>query len=141
MKLAAGVLVVLVALIHLGIMFAEMYPFDHPMLLVKLEQKLGFAEGQGIHASPIVVNAGLFNGFFAAGLFWGWKAKFNSFQIRTFFLVCVTIAGIFGAMTLPSLLTLWIQTLPAIVALVVNWLARHNDGVSDGQEPIPVKLT
>lgn len=130
MKLAAGALVVIVALIHLGIMFFEMYPFKPkpPMLLAKLESKLGFAEGQGIHASPIVRNAGLFNGFLAAGLIWGWKAKVNSFQIRAFFLVCVTIAGIFGALTLPSQLTLWIQTLPGIIALVVNWLARNHEG-------------
>lgn len=129
MKLAAGAPVVIVALIHLGIMFAEMYPFDDaPLLLAKLDCELGFAEGEGVHASPIVRNAGLFNGFFAAGLIWGWKAKVNSFQIRAFFLVCVTIAGIFGAVTLPSQLTLWIQTLPGIIALVVNWLARDHAG-------------
>ncbi|QDT50537.1 hypothetical protein Pan258_46160 [Symmachiella dynata] len=128
MKLAASALVVIVALIHFGIMFAEMYPFDHPMLLAKLESKLGFAEGQGTHAGPIVLNAGLFNGFLAAGLIWGWKAKVNSFQIRAFFLSCVAIAGVFGALTLPSLVTLWIQTLPGITALVVNWLARDYGG-------------
>lgn len=128
MKLAAAALVVLVALIHVGIMFAEMYPFNHPILLAKLESDLGFAKGQGIHASPIVVNAGLFNGILAACLIWGWIAKVNSFQIRAFFLACVMIAGIFGALTLPTMTTLWIQTLPGIVALVVNWLARDKEG-------------
>lgn len=130
MKLVATLLVGVVAVIHLVIMAAESFPTTHPFLLAKLEGQLGFAEGQGIHASPIVRNADLFNGFLAAGLFWGMGAKTAAFQIRVFFLSCVIIAGIFGAATLPSSVTLWMQTAPAAITLVVNWLTRPITGKS-----------
>jgi putative membrane protein len=123
MRQAASVLVGMVAVIHLAIMAVEMFPTEHPYLLAQLEDKLGFAEGQGVHASPIVRNAGLFNGFLATGLFWGMRTRMATFQIRAFFLSCVMIAGLFGAMTLPNPMTLAIQTLPAAIALLVNWLA------------------
>lgn len=124
MQRIASLLVGAVALIHLAIMAAESLPTDHPYLLKKLEGQLGFAEGQGVYAGPIVRNAGLFNGFLAAGLYWGMRARIAAFEIRAFFLVCIIIAGIFGAVTLPSSVTLWMQTAPAVIALVVNWLAR-----------------
>ncbi|MCY2966541.1 MAG: DUF1304 family protein [Planctomycetota bacterium] len=123
---AAG-LIVVVAFIHLAIVAGEMFPTEHPLLLSKLENKLGFADGQAVHASPIVRNAGLYNGFLAAGLIWGWRATSNQFQIRAFFLACVTIAGIFGALTLPNPVTLWMQTLPAVVAFIVNWFALRSE--------------
>lgn len=124
MEKMANALTLGVAVVHIGIMVAEMFPTSHPWLLTQLEDKLGFAPGQGVHASPIVRNAGLFNGFLAAGLIWGWKARECTFRIRAFFLVCVVIAGVFGAVTLPSPLTLWLQTLPASIALAINCLMQ-----------------
>ena len=67
--------------------------------------------------------------YIAAGLFWSAFAIDNSLQLRLFFLICVAIAGIFGAMTLPNkdsteaknLTTLYIQTLPAIIAIALVW--------------------
>lgn len=124
MKRIALILVGLVALIHVGIMVLEMYPARPPVLLGRLEEGLGFARGEGTPASPIVWNAGLFNGFLAAGLVWGLIARTSVFQIRAFFLICITIAGIYGAATLPSTVTLWVQSLPAATALVVCFLAQ-----------------
>ncbi len=56
-------------------------------------------------------------------------AQENTFELRLFFLICVAIAGIFGAMTLPNkdsteaknLKTLYIQTAPAIIAIALVW--------------------
>ena len=133
MKRLANFLVIVVAVIHLAIMAAEMFGRAKegkvfgwpPLLLARLDEdnKLGFAKDQAEYASPIVWNTGLFNGFLAAGLFWGWKAKVNALQVRAFFLGCVTIAGVFGACTLPVLTTLWIQAIPGGIALIVNCLA------------------
>jgi putative membrane protein len=68
--------------------------------------------------------------FIAAGLFWSVFAKENAFELRLFFLICVAIAGIFGALTLPSkdptqprnIKTLFLQTLPATIAIVLVWI-------------------
>lgn len=69
-------------------------------------------------AYRIVKNAGLYNGFIAAGLIWGTFAKNDSVPIQIFFLACVIIAGIFSALTL-KWTTLVIQTLPALFALIL----------------------
>jgi putative membrane protein len=68
--------------------------------------------------------------FIAAGLIWGAFAKSIRLAIRVFFLVCVVIAGIFGALTLKET-TLVLQTLPASVALIFVWLA-YNQSKTNG---------
>ncbi len=67
--------VLIVTTIHVLIMALEMFPPDHTVLLKRHDGDLGFAAGQGIYTAPIVRNAGLFNGFLAAGLFWSWRTK------------------------------------------------------------------
>jgi putative membrane protein len=67
---------------------------------------------------PIVANAGLYNSFIAAGLVWSLYTTRDSQSIKVFFLTCVVIAGIVGAPTV-SWLTIVIQTLPALLALLL----------------------
>ena len=43
------------------------------------------------------MNQGLYNGFLAAGLFWGLVSKRT--DIKVFFLACVVVAGVFGGIT------------------------------------------
>src|SRR3954469_8024122 len=87
----------------------------------KVHSRLFFNEDEARKAAPIVQNAGLYNAFLAAGLIWGFAAKSGREGIFTFFLACVAIAGVFGAMTLqtnsPFPLTLVVQTLPAALGL------------------------
>ena len=78
-----------------------------------------FAEQTAVLAA----NQGLYNGFLAAGLIWGLLLKDKGNPVRVFFLSCVIIAGIFGAITAkPSIL--FVQAVPAAIALVVTLLAR-----------------
>jgi len=84
-----------------------------------------------VKTAPITLNAGIYNSFIAAGLFWSAFAQNNAFELRLFFLIFVAIAGIFGALTLPSkdpaqprnIKTLFLQTLPAIIAIVLVWIS------------------
>ena len=65
----------------------------------------------------LAANQGLYNSFLAAGLIWSLVRKQDGFPIRVFFLSCVIVAGIFGAVTAkPSIL--FVQAVPAIVALL-----------------------
>ena len=78
-----------------------------------------FAEQSAVLAA----NQGLYNGFLAAGLIWGLILKDEGHSVRVFFLSCVIIAGVFGAVTAkPSIL--FVQAAPALIALIVTLLAR-----------------
>jgi putative membrane protein len=113
-----GVLVLVVALVHVVISIVEIFFWNNPHVHGRLE----FSSEQAKIVAPIVANAGLYNGFIAAGLVWGLVAREAGTSIKIFFLVCVIIAGIFGAMTLKPT-TLVLQTLPGLAALVVVWVS------------------
>ena len=72
----------------------------------------------------LAANQGLYNGFLAAGLVWGLlhSAPAFGFQIKAFFLLCVIVAGVYGAATV-SRRILYVQAAPAAIALVLLWLA------------------
>lgn len=66
----------------------------------------------------LAANQGLYNGFLAAGLLWGLWLGERGVQVCVFFLACVLVAGVFGAVT-ASRKILYVQALPALVALIV----------------------
>ena len=66
----------------------------------------------------LAMNQGLYNGFLAAGLIWGLALGANDQAIKIFFLACVIVAGVFGAVT-ASRKILWVQALPGVVALAL----------------------
>ena len=72
----------------------------------------------------LAANQGLYNGFLAAGLIWGLfhANPAFAFQIKVFFLLCVIVAGVYGAATV-SRRILYVQAAPAALALVLLWLA------------------
>jgi putative membrane protein len=111
--------VVVTAVIHVIIAVVEIFFWKNPSVY----GRLGFTNDVAIQVAPIVQNAGLYNGFIAAGLLWSAFTKEYALPLRTFFLVCVAIAGIFGAVTLRPT-TLILQTLPALLALVLVWTAK-----------------
>jgi len=117
-QIIATITIVFVAVIHVVISVVEMFLWKKP----SVHQRLGFTADVADQVAPIVKNAGLYNSFIAAGLIWGAFTDNDFLSIQVFFLMCVVIAGIFGALTLKRT-TLVLQTLPASIALFFVWLA------------------
>ena len=120
MKKTAIVLTAIVAIEHLYILVLEMFLWTKPAGLRAFGLTQEFAEQTAVLAA----NQGLYNGFLAAGLIWSLLRKEDGMSIRVFFLGCVVVAGVFGAITAkPSIL--YVQAVPALVALVATLLARR----------------
>lgn len=117
MDTAAKVMVGLVGLIHVYILVLEMFLWNSPLG----RRTFGTSHEFAAETAMLAGNQGLYNGFLAAGLFYGLTAGSLSFQV--FFLICVMIAGLYGAATV-SLRILYVQTVPAVIALVLVLLAR-----------------
>jgi putative membrane protein len=111
MSLLANILVVLVALLHLGFLYLEMFLWDQPRGLRTFNMTAEVAK----QSKTLAMNQGLYNGFLAAGLMWG---LFAGDAVKIFFLSCVIIAGIFGALTVSKRI-FYIQAVPAILGLLV----------------------
>jgi putative membrane protein len=112
MKIFANLLTLLVAIMHVGIMVLEMFFWNHPV-----GQRIFAMTPEVAKASEVLaMNQGLYNGFLAAGLFWGLLR--NRTDIKAFFLGCVVVAGIFGGITAKTSI-LFTQGLPALIALVL----------------------
>jgi putative membrane protein len=110
----ARVLIGLVALLHLWFLTLEMFLWRRPLGRKTFRTTEEFANA----TAALAANQGLYNGFLAAGLFWGIFARdpAQAFSVQVFFLGCVIVAGIFGAVTV-SRGILFIQALPAALAL------------------------
>lgn len=108
-----NILTGLVALIHLYIVYLEMALWDTPRGHKAFSMTPDFAKSTKVLAA----NQGLYNGFLAAGLLWGLYLGEAGFQIKIFFLLCVAVAGIYGAATAARKI-LYIQTVPAVAALI-----------------------
>lgn len=117
MNLVANVLVVVVAVLHIGFLVLEMFFWDHPVG----RKRFGLTPEFSKASAALAANQGLYNGFLAAGLIWGLINADTS--IKIFFLVCVLIAGIYGGFTARRTI-LYIQALPALLALIAVYLAR-----------------
>ena len=120
MTALATVLVALVALIHVYIVVLEMFLWTTPRGRAAFGLTPEFAE----QTKALAANQGLYNGFLAAGLVWGSVGPDHlRFGFQVFFLLCVMVAGVYGAAT-ASRRILAVQTLPATLALVAVLLAR-----------------
>jgi putative membrane protein len=73
-------------------------------------------------SKSLAANQGLYNGFLAAGLVWGLVLGDAGNPIKIFFLSCVFVAGVFGALTVNRKI-LWVQGLPGVIALVLVLMA------------------
>jgi putative membrane protein len=119
MKLAANILIAVVALLHLYFLVLEMLFWTKPLGRRVFATTAEFAAA----SKNLAANQGLYNGFLAAGLIWGLLLGDAGFAIKLFFLGCVIVAGVFGALTV-SRKILWVQALPAAIALSLLLLAR-----------------
>ncbi|MCA1377860.1 MULTISPECIES: DUF1304 domain-containing protein [unclassified Bradyrhizobium] len=118
--LIANILVALVAALHVFFLVLEMFLWDKPLGLKVFRNSPEKAEITRVLAA----NQGLYNGFLAAGLVWGLfhgNPAF-AFQIKVFFLLCVIVAGAYGAATVTTRILI-VQALPAAIALIAMFLA------------------
>ena len=112
MNLLANIFTFLVAISHVGILILEMFFWNHPIGQKIFSMTPEVAES----SSVLAMNQGLYNGFLAAGLFWGLFK--NRLDIKIFFLSCVIVAGIFGGITAKTSI-LFTQGLPALLAFIL----------------------
>lgn len=120
MIVIANVLVALVAMLHVYFLILEMFLWTKPLGL----KAFGNSPERADIMAVMAANQGLYNGFLAAGLFWGLfhPQPAVAFQIKVFFLLCVIIAGAYGAYSV-SRRILFVQALPAVLALIFVWLS------------------
>ncbi len=114
MHLAADIVVALVAVIHVYILILEMFLWDKPAGL----RAFGQTQAAATASKVLAANQGLYNGFLAAGLVWGLALGRAGFTVKLFFLGCVFVAGVYGAIT-ASRKILYVQALPALIAIVL----------------------
>jgi putative membrane protein len=116
----ASALVALVAALHLYFLVLEMFLWTKPAGL----KAFGLTPEKAADSAVLAANQGLYNGFLAAGLIWGLVegTPAFAFEIKLFFLLCVIIAGVYGALSV-SRKILFVQALPAAIALILLCLA------------------
>lgn len=120
MPIIAQILVAVVALLHIGFLVLEMFLWDTPPGRRTFNTTSEFAS----QSKVLAANQGLYNGFLAAGLIWSLApvgAMDAAPAIASFFLICIIFAGIYGMATVSHRI-LYIQALPAMVALAALWL-------------------
>lgn len=112
----AIIIISIVILIHVYIVWMEMFAWEtlgRKVFKGALPDEL-FRPTKGLAA-----NQGLYNGFLAAGLMWSFLISdpIWSDHVATFFLGCVAVAGIYGAISASGKILL-VQTLPALAGIV-----------------------
>jgi putative membrane protein len=117
LEVLAALAIGIVACLHITFLVMEMFLWTKPIG----RRSFGLTEELALATATLAKNQGLYNGFLAAGLIWA--AFSGTWSIQLFFLVCVMVAGVFGALTV-SRSILWIQAAPAAVALLIAFLAR-----------------
>ncbi len=117
MTFLTTVLIALVAIEHFYFLILEMFLWTKPkgIKTFKLKSK-EFAE----ETKVLAANQGLYNGFLAAGLLFSIIQK--NISIAVFFLICVTIAGIYGSYSTKQVKLFYVQAVPAIIALISCFL-------------------
>ncbi len=116
MEILANVFIGLIAAIHCYILWLEMFAWETKG---KEAFKGSLAPELFKPTKTLAANQGLYNGFLAAGLIWTFfiTDAFWQDNVAVFFLSCVAVAGIYGAVT-ASRKILYIQTIPALIALM-----------------------
>ena len=116
MTVAAQILVGVVAIEHIYILWLEMFAWTTQ----GRKTFKSFPADLFEKTKSMAANQGLYNGFLAAGLIWSLLIKDTVWQtnIACFFLGCVIVAGIFGAVTAQKSI-FYVQAMPAILALIL----------------------
>lgn len=114
MRTVGTILAAVVGLLHVYFAVLEMLLWDKPAG----RRAFGHSREFGAQTKVMAANQGLYNLFLAAGLGWGLVAPDDlRLPLLSFFLGCVVVAGVFGALT-ASRKILYVQALPAAAALL-----------------------
>jgi putative membrane protein len=119
MATISGIAVVLVALLHGYFLVLEMFLWDKPAGL----KAFGQSKERAAATKVLAANQGLYNGFIAVGLVWGAIQGAAGYEFKVYFLLCVVVAGIYGAVT-ASRKILYVQALPGLLALLLVLFSR-----------------
>jgi Predicted membrane protein len=112
----AKIIVAIVALLHLYFLWLEMFAWTTKAKKVFRQ----FPEDLFEPTKTLAANQGLYNGFLSAGLIWSLFISNPDWQVYValFFLGCVAVAGIYGALT-ASKKIFTVQALPALLGIAL----------------------
>jgi len=115
-QIIAQILIIIVACLHLYFMYFEMFAWTTLGRKIFRQFPVDLFEP----TKSMAANQGLYNGFLSAGLIWSLLIQdpIWSVNVALFFLGCVAVAGIYGALTVSKKI-FFIQALPALVAMLL----------------------
>lgn len=115
MNIISQLLIGFIATLHIYILWLEMFAWTTRGKKVFKT----IPEDQFEKTKVMAANQGLYNGFLAAGLIWSLVIQDDdwSANVALFFLSCVLVAGIYGAIT-ASKRILFVQAVPALLGLL-----------------------
>lgn len=103
-----------VAFLHIYFMILEIFYWTKPKGLKVFGLTKEFAD----ESKVLAANQGLYNGFLAGGLIWSLVDQIYANQIAIFFLICVIIAGTFGAYSTKKIKLFYVQSVPALIGFI-----------------------
>jgi len=115
----ASIVIALIALLHVYILVLEMFLWDKPAGL----RAFGLTQEAATASKVLAANQGLYNGFLAAGLFWGLSLGAAGLGVKVFFLCCILVAGLYSAASTGIRRILFTQSVPAAVGLALLLLS------------------
>jgi putative membrane protein len=115
MNILSQLIIGFIAVLHIYILWLEMFAWTTRGRKVFKT----IPPDQFEKTKVMAANQGLYNGFLAAGLTWSLLISDVSWSHNTalFFLSCVLVAGIYGALT-ASKRIFYVQAVPAILGLL-----------------------
>lgn len=115
MSTLANIVVTIIALMHVWFLILEMVLWDKPAG----RRAFGTTAEYAAQTRVLAANQGLYNGFLAAGLFWGLiLGGTEGTHVKLFFLACILVAGVYGGFS-ATRKVLWIQGLPAAIGIAL----------------------
>lgn len=119
MNIITKILIGIIALEHLYILYFEMFAWE----TIGKRTFKSLPENLFKPTKALAANQGLYNGFLAAGLLWSLLISDITWSknIALFFLICVAVAGIFGAIS-ASRKIFFVQALPALIGILCLFL-------------------
>jgi putative membrane protein len=115
MNLISQIIIGFIALLHIYILWLEMFAWT-----TRGRKVFKTIPAEQFEKTKVMAaNQGLYNGFLAGGLIWSLLICDVSWSknVALFFLSCVLVAGIYGAMT-ASKRIFFVQAVPAILGLL-----------------------
>jgi len=122
MNTLSQLIIAFIAFLHLYILWLEMFVWTTRARKVFKN----IPEDQFEKTKVMAANQGLYNGFLAAGLIWSLcitNADWAKY-VAIFFLSCVLVAGLYGAMTVSKRIFV-VQAVPATLGLL-SFMLRLN---------------